>query len=473
MTNDGAPRLRQAMGLGDLLLFFVVTGFHVRWVAAAAAAGPSTIVLWIVATLTFYVPLVACVLELSSRYPQEGGMYLWTKRAFGPFAAFLTGWTYWTSNAPYFSTLLYFTAGSALFLAGGRLGWLADEPAWYLGFAMAGLILATTLNYVGLDVGKWLHNVGAIGTWVPALVVVVLGLIVWGRSGSATAFDLPSLVPGADLGGAVFLGSIVFTLVGAESASFLGDEVRDARRNIPRALRLAGPVIAGTYIVATVCLLLALPQAEIGALDGILTMIRAVEERLGLAGITPAVAFLITIGGLGMCGAWVATAARIPFVAGVDHYLPAAFGRVHPRFGTPHVALVVQGIAALVFIVLGQAGTSVSGAYAALVSMCLIPTYLPFLFLFAAWARLQREPAPPGTARFPGGVAAVRVLAALGFLTTAASLALAVVPPRSEPNRMLALAKIVGLSALSIGVGVWLYRRGSGLRVRSGPDPQT
>ena len=75
-------QLRQAMGPRDLLLFFVVTGFHVRWVAAAAAAGPSTIAVWILACLTFYLPLVACVLELSSRYPQEGGMYLWTKRAF-------------------------------------------------------------------------------------------------------------------------------------------------------------------------------------------------------------------------------------------------------------------------------------------------------------------------------------------------------------------------------------------------------
>ena len=459
MTSVAAPRLRQAMGLGDLLLFFVVTGFHVRWVAAAAAAGPATILLWIVATLTFYVPLVACVLELSSRYPQEGGMYLWTKRAFGPFAAFMTGWTYWTSNAPYFSTLLYFTAGSALFVAGDAFSGLASEPAWYLTFATVALVLATALNYVGLDVGKWLHNAGAIGTWVPAMVVMVLGLVVWTRSGSATSFDLPSLVPGADLGGAVFLASIVFTLVGAESASFLGDEVKDARINIPRALRLAGPLIAVTYIVATVSLLVALPQAEIGALDGILTMIRTVEARLGLSGITPAVALLITIGGLGMCGAWVATAARIPFVAGVDRYLPAAFARVHPRFQTPHVALVVQGLAALVFIVLGQAGTSVSGAYAALVSMCLIPTYLPFLFLFAAWLRLQREPAGPGVARFPGGTPAVRALATAGFLTTAASLVLAVIPPAGEPNKPLALAKIVGLSALSIGVGVWLYSR--------------
>jgi glutamate:GABA antiporter len=445
------------MGRRDLLLFFVVTGFHVRWVAAAAAAGPSTIAIWILACVTFYLPLVACVLELSSRYPQEGGMYLWTKRAFGPFPAFLTGWSYWASNAPYFATLLYFTAGSALFVAGDRLRFLADKPGWYLGFAVVGLTIATVLNLVGLDVGKWLHNVGALGVWVPALVVIALGLASLIRFGSATSFDLPSLVPGADLSGAVFLASMVFTLVGPEAASFLGDEVEDARTSIPWALRLAGPVITGTYVVATVCLLFALPQREIGALDGILTMIRTVGERLGLSGITESMALLITIGGVGMCGAWIATAARIPFVAGVDHYLPESFGRVHPRFHTPHVALLVQGLAALIFVVLGQAGTTVAGAYAALVSMCLIPTYLPFLFLFAAWARLQREPARPAVPRLPGGAATVWVLATLGFVTTAASLALAVVPQASETNKPLAVAKVIGLTVVLLGLGAAIY----------------
>ncbi len=450
------------MGLGDLLLFFVVTGFHVRWVAAAAAAGPSTIAVWIVACCTFYLPLVACVIELSTRYPHEGGMYLWTKRAFGSFPAFLTGWSYWTSNAPYFATLLYFTAGSALFVAGDRLRHLADEPAWFLGFSVAGLVVATGFNLVGLDVSKWLHNVGALGTWLPALAVIVLGLIAWARFGSATSFDAPSLVPGADLGGAVFLASMVFTLVGAEAASFLGDEIRDARRNVPRALFLAGPVITGTYILATVCLLLALPHAEIGALDGILTMIATVEGRLGLHAITPIVAVLITVGGIGMCGAWVATASRLPYVAGVDHYLPAAFGRVHPRWGTPHVALLVQGIAGLVFVVLGQAGTTVAGAYTALVSMCLIPAYLPFLFLFAAWIRLQREPAGPEVIRVPGGPTVVKCLAAMGFITTAASTVLAVVPPAGDPHPALAVGKVVGGTALLLAVGVGLYASGRG-----------
>src|ERR671926_95557 len=114
-----APALRRVMRFGDLLLFYIVTGFSLRWIAAAA--GPSALAVWVGAALLFYAPLVLCTLELSSRYPEEGGIYVWSKRAFGPFAAFITGWTYWGSNLPYFPGLLYFAAGNALFIGG---------PAW-------------------------------------------------------------------------------------------------------------------------------------------------------------------------------------------------------------------------------------------------------------------------------------------------------------------------------------------------------
>ena len=95
-----APRLRRVLSFRDLFLYYSVTGFSLRWIATGAAAGPSGLVIWVIAALGFFVPLVFTVLELSSRYPEEGGVYVWSKRAFGPFAAFITGWTYWGSNLP-------------------------------------------------------------------------------------------------------------------------------------------------------------------------------------------------------------------------------------------------------------------------------------------------------------------------------------------------------------------------------------
>src|SRR2546423_14735824 len=130
--NDA--HLRKAMGFGDLVLFYLVTARSLRWIATAAAAGPSSIVIWIVGCLTYFVPLTFCVLELSSRYPDEGGIYLWSKEAFGEFAGFMTGWMYWTANLPYYPALLYFAAGNALFSRGARSQYPARAtPTFFFG----------------------------------------------------------------------------------------------------------------------------------------------------------------------------------------------------------------------------------------------------------------------------------------------------------------------------------------------------
>jgi amino acid transporter len=154
-------------------------------------------------------------------------------------------------------------------------------------------------------------------------------------------------------------------------------------------------------------------------------------------------------------------------VAGIDHLLPATFGRLHPRWGTPHIALISQAAIAAIFIFLGQAGTSVKGAYDALVSMSIISYFVPFLYMFAALIKLQGTPAPPGTVRVPGGRAGAVVIGLLGLATTSLSIVLACVPPDDEPNKALAVTKVVGLSLLMVGIGVLLYAIGRARAARA------
>src|SRR5438876_3720358 len=168
-------QLRRVLGFRDLLLFYIVTSFSLRWVATAAAAGPSALVIWVIAALGLFVPLVFTVLELSSRYPEEGGIYVWSKRAFGPFAAFITGWTYWGSNLPYFPGLLYFGAANALFIGGAAWQTLSTNAMYFISVSLAGLTVAVVLNVIGLDVGKWLNNVGALAGWLPGLLLILFG----------------------------------------------------------------------------------------------------------------------------------------------------------------------------------------------------------------------------------------------------------------------------------------------------------
>ena len=152
-VTSSTTELRRVLSFRDLLLYYVVTCFSLRWVAVAAAAGPSALVIWGIAALGFFVPLVFTVLELSSRYPEEGGVYVWSKRAFGPFSAFITGWTYWGSNLPYLPGLLYFAAANALFIGGPEWQTLEKISTYFIAVAMSGVTLAVAMNVVGLNVG--------------------------------------------------------------------------------------------------------------------------------------------------------------------------------------------------------------------------------------------------------------------------------------------------------------------------------
>ncbi|HEV2116640.1 MAG TPA: amino acid permease, partial [Terriglobales bacterium] len=149
--------------------------------------------------------------------------------------------------------------------------------------------------------------------------------------------------------------------------------------------------------------------------------------------------------------------ARLPFVAGIDRFLPPVFGRLHPRWKTPYVALILQAVCGVLFVFLGQAGTSVKGAYDVLVSLGIITYFLPYLFLFAAMFRLQRDAAGPEVIRVPGGKPMALLLASVGFTTSLLTIALSFIPSPGEANPGLAIIKIAGGTAVLVAVGGLLY----------------
>jgi len=455
-----SPRPKRVLGFRDLVMFYVVTTLSLRWIPVAASVGSSSIVIWVVGLFTIFIPLALCVMELSSRYPQEGGLYLWTKRAFGDFPAFLTGWIYWTSNLPYFPAVLYFAASNALYIGGTRWNSWQRSPLYFIAFSFFGVGLALALNVVGLNIGKWLSNLGSMGTWLPVGLLCVVGAVAWMKFGSSTSFHAASMTPSLNPGMFGVWATLLYAFSGAEAASFMGDEIKDARRIVPRALIVAGFIITAGYILGTIAILVALPQSQVNNMEGIMQAITSAAARVGWYGIGPAVALLICLANLGGVGAYLAALARIPFVVGIDRYLPPAFGRVHPKWGTPAVSLVTQAVCCVVFILLGQAGSTVHGAYQVLVTMTIITNFVPYLFMFAAMIRLQGEPVESGVIRVPGGKPVAIGLAVLAMMTTTAVIVASVVPDPAEPNKVLAVAKVVFFSVLLIGGGMLLYAVG-------------
>lgn len=187
--------------------------------------------------------------------------------------------------------------------------------------------------------------------------------------------------------------------------------------------------------------------------------ITRVAERANVPGLAPMAAALIAVGAVGAVGAWLTAVSRLPFVAGVKGRLPRAFGKLHPRYGTPYVAMLVQAAITVVLIVVGQAGTDIRGAYSVMISTSIIAYFIPFLLMFAAMIRLRREPAPEGSFRIPGGPAVSGGVAALGFATTLIALGLAFVPRSDEANKAQAVGKVVGMTALLLLAGAAIYAR--------------
>jgi amino acid transporter len=144
-------------------------------------------------------------------------------------------------------------------------------------------------------------------------------------------------------------------------------------------------------------------------------------------------------------------------VVGVDRYLPPAFGWIHPRWRTPWVALAVYGGAGMIVALLGQAGTTVRGAYNVLVSMSVISLFLPYLFLFSAMIRMQGCPVNPEVRRVPGGRPVAIALASIGLASTAITIVLSVIPAGDEANKPLAVAKVLGATIALVGAGVGLF----------------
>lgn len=457
-----ASELRRVLGLGDLVLFYTIAIVGLRWIPTAATLGAASITLWLLCFVFFFLPLSFTVTELSSRYPEEGGIYVWVKQSFGTFNAFMAGWCYWVTNIFVFPAVLLFGASNLVNAIPALSKYSASKvPLVVLG--CLAVFIAVTLNIVGLNIGKWLHNTGGlVGTWLSALILIVIGLIAWLKFGTATDFSLTSLRPKltgtADV---LLLSNLAFAFAGLESASTMSGEVRNPKRNIPRALLLAGAGITFIYVIGTVSLLLALPPASTSQLVGITDAIKTVGSRaVGLAFGTVlglVAALLLFIAELGNVGAWMAAIARLPYVAGTDGLLPRAFTHLHPRWRTPYLALLAGGSGIALLLIGSLAGQRAEQAYRLLINVSVILYFIPYLYMFAALIVLQKEAAERHVIRVPGGSIGAYVAGAVGFLVTAVSILLSFLPAIGVDNQLVFVAKIIGSVGVVLGIGITVF----------------
>jgi len=452
-VQNEAPRLRRVLRRWDLVLLFVVAVFNLNVVPSIAANGGVTVWLWIISLILFFWPQGIAVIELAQRYPGEGGVYLWAKEVFGDFHGFLSGWCYWTNNMMYVPTIMLYFVGVSVFVLGQGHQPLADNKIFALTASIVLLAILVVLNIIGLGVGKWINNFGAIGTFFAAAVLIGLGVIVWSRFGtSVTTADFR--IPANPRFMLNSFGVICFGLVGLELASIMGDEIEDPRRILPGAVAWGGVLSGLLYIGATLTLLIAVSKQDISVLQGIVQAVSHMADRVGAGWIVAPFAFLLSLSIAGIGSAWLAGSARIPFVAGLDSYMPSWLGKVHPRYSTPYAALIVHALVSMILIVINFTAAGVQETFQKLLSLAVVLQLVPFLYMFGALLKLAVAPTF-AKARYRRST--LLFAGASGLITTTLGIALAFFPAAQITSLLSYEIWMFGGTLLFVGLAAFFF----------------
>jgi glutamate:GABA antiporter len=461
------PGLVRALTLRDLVLMNLVAVLGLRHLGTSAAAGPVTLTLWVLAALFFFIPQGLAVIELSSRFPSSGGVYDWTKRALGEGHGFICGWCYWINNVLYYPNLLMSAAVIATYAIGKGDTGLKDDLTFVTVTTLVCLWLAVLLNIVGVGTGKWLQNAGGLGAYIPGALVILVGIYAYFTQPSANPIATADLLPKkADYDSLNLWISIAFAYAGLELSATMGDEVENPKRNLPLSIFIAAPLIGLMYLIGTGAVLWLIPRGEVNVVAGFLQTIQVGMNNISpaLFWVAPVCAVLYTIGNIGGVGAWLVGPARVAFAIGLDRYFPPAFSRIHPRWRTPYVAILVEALLGTILLLIFVAGksTQVGQVYLILLSAQVLIYFIPYLYLFIVFImHRRREGVSADIMAAPGGTLGVYVLGICGLGVTLFAMVLTMIPPGGVSwwdFSGKALAGVVGLLLLG-GVLYWRANR--------------
>jgi amino acid transporter len=384
----------------DMTLFTVCAILVMDTLTASAKIGPSSISWWVITLLLFFVPYGLITAELGTTYPDQGGLYIWVKKAFGEKWAARTTWLYWINVALWMPSVYILFAGMFAQL------FFPDMSLWLqIGIAIVMTWVTVWIGSKTLETSKWVPNIGAI---IKAVIMVIIGIgavIYAGHHGVANDLSFKNMLPTWDAGLA-FLPVIIYNFMGFELMSGASGEMKNPSKDIPRAILIAGGLIAVFYLLGTIGILLALPMDQLGLISGIIDTLKILLGSTGFG------AVIVTILGVAVLYSflanmvtWTMGANRTAAEAAKENELPAIFGREHPVHKTPVGAFIITGIvSSAVVIIYGFMAGSASDLFWTLFAFSSIVFLMPYLMLFPAFLKLRKIDANVERPyRFPGG----------------------------------------------------------------------
>ncbi len=392
----------------DMTLFTVCAILVMDTLAPSAAIGASSISWWVITLVLFFIPYGLITAELGTTYPEQGGLYIWVKKAFGEKWAARTTWLYWINVALWMPSVYILFAGMFAQLFFPEMGlWMQ---------IVIGIVMTWITVWIGsitLDTSKWIPNIGAI---IKAVIMVVIGVgafIYAGKNGVANDLSFSNILPewGAGL---AFLPVIVYNFMGFELMSGASGEMKNPGKDIPRAIIVSGALIAVFYLLGTVGILMALPLEDLGLITGIIDTLRVIlgdsalgnafVAILGVAALYSFFANMVT---------WTMGANRTAAEAAKEGELPAIFGREHPVHKTPVGAFIITGIISTVVMLLyGFMAGSAEDLFWTLFAFSSMVFLLPYLVMFPAFLKLRKvDPDVERPYKVPGGNTVATILA--------------------------------------------------------------
>jgi len=431
--------LKRELGRRDLMLFAIACIVGPRWISVAANAGPGSTLLWMGAAALFAAPLAVAVAGLIRKYPGAGGLYLWAREDFGPWHGFLCFWIYWFSIALTLPGSAMFAMSMSAFALGPQYAYLADDQVYVVGVSLASIWVALGTNLVGMKVGKWTENIGGITSYILGGLLVGAAALVLTKRGSATVMHM---TPDWNWDTLRFFGSVAFALSGMEVLGMMGGEIRDPGRTV-RPAAIGGTLfITVFYTASTLALLVLLRPEAVSELHGLADGTAVAAGILSVPWLTPLMAVIVILNSVGGWGGLGAAVSRMPYAAGVDHLLPPAFARLHPKWATPYVSILVFGGVASFLLIVIQLGDTLNASYQTLLSLMVLVGFLPYFYLFAsAWKCGHKWAAVSG--------------AAMTTLTVISS----AIPSAGVTNFWLFEGKLLAGAGLMIGSAWLVYRR--------------
>lgn len=447
--------LRREMGLADLVLAQVLCVVGSSWVGIAAKLGRGHLIFWLAAMALFYVPLAVVVIYLNRLMPLEGGLYQWAKAGFGEMAGFLTAWNLWVYAVIVMGAIVFVVPTDLAYMLGSGAAWLPASRAATLALT-GGVVAAIALVAVhGLDLGKWLHNVGSMlmMTGYAVLLALPFWALVTGRIGGYEAF--PWEAPQASWFSLAIFGQMcVGALSGFEYIAIMAGETRGAERNVGASVAISAPIIAVMFILGTSSVLAFVGDAPINVIGPIPQTFRLALGTTGRAGAAaPFAIFLLMARNIAAASLIFTGLTRLPMTAGWDRLVPRWFAELHPRRRTPVNSIVFVALLVMALILLSMLGVREQEANQTLAEASVAHYAIAYVGLFA----LPLVGHSALRARLPRWV---KVVAGAGLLSSLISLFIAVYPIVDVVSRSAFAAKICAVVAVSNGVGVLIYRAG-------------